>query len=248
MRFLRARAVIWSSCLLASLLLFSQQATVSHGVSLRGDPSTKNPPIGHLKRNTTVTLLAAKPKAGFYHVQTNEGTEGWVGVKYLTVEGQAGTQPTPSPVPAGSPSPVAGSTGCDDNLWTHVYNPQRLIVKQKCVSVTGTTVDATAGKQTDGVRHEADGDTHGWLKLDPGFDNLLNAGNKSDEGGNLVFEIVCKFPVTQADAKSSCQTFNNAVKIPPIGSHVRIVGTYVQDTNHAKWMEIHPVTSITVIP
>ena len=108
-------------------------------------------------------------------------------------------------------------------------------------------MDATAGKQTDGVRHEADGDTHGWLKLDPEFENLLNAGNTSAEGGNLVFEIVCKFPVTQADAMPACQAYQATVKIPPPGSHVRVVGTYVQDTNHAQWMEIHPVTSITVI-
>jgi len=53
-------------------------------------------------------------------------------------------------------------------------------------------VDATKGSERDGVRHEADGDTHGWLKLDSQFQNLLNAGNISDEGGNLVFEIVCK--------------------------------------------------------
>jgi hypothetical protein len=33
-----------------------------------------------------------------------------------------------------------------------------------------------------------------------------------------------------------------------VGSHVRIVGTYVYDTFHAKWMKIHHVTSITVIP
>ena len=86
-------------------------------------------------------------------------------------------------------------------------------------------------------------------QLDPEFKNLLNAGNMSDEGGNLVFEIVCKFNVTQADAKAACpQTYHSPVQIPPVGSHVRIVGTYVQDTNHAKWMEIHPVTSITVIP
>jgi hypothetical protein len=26
------------------------------------------------------------------------------------------------------------------------------------------------------------------------------------------------------------------------------VGSYVQDTFHAQWNEIHPVTSITVIP
>ncbi len=110
-------------------------------------------------------------------------------------------------------------------------------------------MDATNGRKPDGVRREADGDTHGWLNVDPEFKNLLNAGNMSDEGGNLVFEIVCKFNVTQADAKAACpQTYHSPVEIPPVGSHVRIVGTYVQDTNHAKWMEIHPVTSITVIP
>ena len=227
-------------CIFVSVgFLFAQQATVNHGVNLRGDPSTKNPPIGHLNRNSTVTLLAAKPRAGFYHIQTADGTKGWAGVKYLNVISTHTTSTTTT---------TAGSTGCDDNLWGHVYNPQRLIVQQKCITVRGTIVDATNGRQQDGVRHEADGDTHGWLKVDPEFENLLNAGNTSAEGGNLVFEIVCEFPVTQADAKSACQAFNSPVKIPPVGSHVRIVGSYVQDTNHAKWMEIHPVTSITVIP
>ena len=234
--------LVFALCCLGSLS--AQQATINHGVSLRGDPSTKNAPIGHLNRNATVTLLAVKPRAGFYHVQTVDGTKGWVGVKYLNVESTTSTQPTPTATPTTS---TARSTGCDDSLWDHVYNPQRLIVKQKCISVTGTIVDATNGKKSDGVRHEADGDTHGWLKVDPEFVNLLNAGNKSAEGGTLVFEIVCRFPVTQADAKSACQAFNNSVKIPSIGSHVRIVGSYVQDTNHSKWMEIHPVSSIEVI-
>ena len=62
-----------------------------------------------------------------------------------------------------------------------------------------------------------------------------------------MFEIVCMFPVTRADAVSACQAFNNAVKIPPVGAQVRVVGSYVQDTNHAKWMEIHPVSSIEVV-
>jgi hypothetical protein len=77
----------------------------------------------------------------------------------------------------------------------------------------------------------------------------LNAGNLNAEGGNMVFEIVCKYRVSQADAIAACpQTYHNQVQLPPVGSHVRVVGTYVQDTNHSKWMEIHPVTSITVIP
>jgi hypothetical protein len=35
--------------------------------------------------------------------------------------------------------------------------------------------------------------------------------------------------------------------IAPTGSHVRIVGQLVQEQNHGKWIEIHPVTSIEVI-
>ena len=110
-------------------------------------------------------------------------------------------------------------------------------------------MDATANQtihHKDGVRHEADGDTHGWLKLDPGQEKFFNDGNNTNEGSNLVFEVVCMFRVTQADAKASCQAFQNGVKLPPIGSHVAITGTWVQDTEHAKWFEIHPVTSIVV--
>jgi hypothetical protein len=146
----------------------------------------------------------------------------------------------------------ASSPPCDESLLQHVYNPQRLIVKNKCIAVTGTIVDATASQshhRRDGVRHEPDGDTHGWLKLDAQFSDLLNAGNVSDEGGNMVFEIVCLFvPPSQKDAKPACEGFKSSMMIPPKGSHVRMVGQYVQETNHAKWMEIHPVTSITVIP
>jgi hypothetical protein len=155
----------------------------------------------------------------------------------------------------GAPTPTAESAAkfsstaaCDGSLWEHVYNSERLTVKQQCISVTGTIVDATNKKRKDGVRKEADGDTHGWLKLDPQFKNLINAGNLSEEDGNLVFEIVCKFNVTQADAKASCpSTYHTPVTLPPVGSHVRVVGSYVQETNHAKWMEIHPVSIIEVM-
>jgi hypothetical protein len=139
------------------------------------------------------------------------------------------------------------SSSCDAKLWKHVYNPQRLKIHDACISVTGTIVDATHGKRKDGLRHEGDGDTHGWLKLDPLFRNLLNAGNKSDEDGNLVFEVICKYRVTQKDAILACRDFPSNIKIPPVGTRVRITGSYVQDQEHAKWMEIHPVTSIEVL-
>ncbi len=142
--------------------------------------------------------------------------------------------------------PLAAQAQCDPALWKHVYNPKRLIVKAACVTVSGTIVDATHGKRRDGVRHEADGDTHGWLRLDPGQQKYLNRGNRKAEGGNLVFEVVCKFAVTQADAKAACKGYRSPIVIPPVGSHVEITGSWVQDMNHARWFEIHPVSSIRV--
>jgi uncharacterized protein YraI len=235
------RIATWTLFLLACpSFVAAQQATVKRNVNLRSDPSTNNAPVELLQAGTTLVLLDSATNGGYLHVKAADGQEGWVWSK--NVSERSGTTTPTTPLSGASPQ-------CDDSLWDHVYNPQRLIVKQKCIAVTGIIMDATKGQHSDGVRHEADGDTHGWLNLDSQFKNLLNAGNLSDESGNLVFEVVCMFKVTQADAIASCPpSFQNPVKIPPVGSHVRIVGTYVQDTNHSKWMEIHPVTSITVIP
>lgn len=143
---------------------------------------------------------------------------------------------------------LAASLGCHDGLWKHVYNPERLRVVDPCATVTGTIVDATHGKRKVGVRREADGDTHGWLRLDPQYRDLVNDGNRTHEEGNLVFEIACFYSVSQEDAKAPCKGYKSKVILPPVGSHVRVRGSYVQDLNHAKWMEIHPVSSIEVIP
>jgi hypothetical protein len=137
--------------------------------------------------------------------------------------------------------------GCDESLWARTYNPQRLLVHERCASVTGVIVDATHGKRKQGVRREQDGDCHGWLRLDAGQERYINAGNVSDEEGNLVYEIVCMFPVTQKDAISACANYKNKIELPTVGSHVRMTGSWVRDDNHAKWMEIHPVSSIEVL-
>jgi hypothetical protein len=233
------RTAMWILLLAACpCSVWAQQGVASRNVILRRDPSTSSPALEHLLKGARVTLVDASPDSGFYHVRTEDDQVGWVFSRYISLS-QVPTPPTP---------PAPPDIACEASLWNHVYHSQRLIVKNQCASVTGTIVDATGGKRPDGVRKEGDGDTHGWLKPDPEFQNLVNAGNISDEGGNLVFEIVCRFPVTQADAKAACQGYTDHVTLPPVGSHVRIVGTYVQDTFHAKWMEIHPVTSITVIP
>lgn len=234
--------------LVCPLHLMAQQATVKRNVNLRKDPTTKSAAIKLLQRGARLTVLDSTPQGGFYHVKADDGQEGWVWSRNISMPQGS---PVSAPAPSGPSTTPGAAAQCDDSLRDHVYNPQRLIVKQQCVAVTGTIVDATTNQskhEIDGVRHERDGDTHGWLKLDPEFENLLNARNMSDQDGNLVFEIVCKFPVSQPDAIAACDNYQSPVQIPPVGSHVRVVGTYVQDTHHTKWMEIHPVTSITVIP
>src|SRR5437868_1290333 len=80
------------------------------------------------------------------------------------------------------------SSTCDEALWKHVYHLARLVLQENCVTVRGTIVDATANQSTrqkDGVRHQEDGDAHGWLKLDPGQEKFLNDGNRQAENGNL---------------------------------------------------------------
>src|SRR2546429_7479220 len=80
---------------------------------------------------------------------------------------------------------------CDDSLWARVYNPKRLEI-HGCYAVTGTFVDATRGRAKDGCRHEADGDSHCWLKLGPGQEQFINAENIKNQDGNLVFEPMCQ--------------------------------------------------------
>jgi hypothetical protein len=243
-RFTALVALLSFLCLLPA---HAQQATTKRSVILRRDPISTSPVLAHLSEGARLTLVDASPDSGFYHVRTEEDQVGWVLARFVSIS----QPPATPPVTPATPTTAPPTEACDASIVTHVYHPQRLIVKQECISVTGTIVDATATlkkKEPDGTRHEPDGDTHGWLKVDSGEENLLNAGNLNDEGGNLVFEIICRFHVTQSDAKASCQNYTDQVKLPPVGSHVRIVGRYVQDTFHGQWNEIHPVTSITVVP
>jgi hypothetical protein len=243
----RAMRLFWISLFVVGLCIcsFAQKAIVRRNTVLRAGPSSSEAKEWSLSLGDTVTIMDATPEHGYYQVQTGDGKDGWVFSKSLRiVASPSSSQPATDPESATAGN---GAT-CDETLWSHIYHPTRLVVKQPCATVTGTIVDATNGREPDGVRHEADGDTHGWLKVDAGFEDLLNPGNLSNEGGNLVFEIVCEFKVTQEDAKPACNNFTGAVKIPPVGSHVQIIGSYVRDTNHAQWMEIHPVTSIKLIP
>ena len=150
--------------------------------------------------------------------------------------------PSEPPLTLLEPSPESGyyhvqtSIGEEGYVWSQYVR----------VTVAATPPAGQAHHQADGMRHEPDGDTHGWLQVDSQFADMINAGNTSDEGGNLVFEVVCHYTVTQPDAQSACSGFADHTTFPPVGTHVAITGTFVQEKNHKKWNEIHPVSSIQV--
>ncbi len=127
--------------------------------------------------------------------------------------------------------------GCDPALWRHVYHAYRLHVISACRTVTGTVED---------VRQEPDGDTHILLKPDPQYAGLVNAGNIEREHGDLVLEPVCAGYVSQADAVTACHGFTSGVRGVSAGDRIRVTGSYVLDADHG-WMEIHPVSRITVL-
>ena len=147
----------------------------------------------------------------------------------------------PSTTAATSTTSVSSSSGeqCDQSLWNHVYNPSRLQVVESCKTISGII---------ESKRAEADGDYHIRLKLDPQFSDLINSANVNGQYGDLVLEPICVNPVTQPDAISACQDFHQNISIPPIGTHVQVTGSYVLDSQHGGWAEIHPITSISEIP
>jgi hypothetical protein len=164
MKITLGRATSWILFLLAwPCSLFAQQGTANLNAILRGDPSTSSPVLEHLAKGVRVTLVDASPDSGFYHVKTEDDQIGWVFAEYIIV-----SPPPINPVPPETPvtPPPTTSGACEPNLWKHVYHSSRL----QCIEVAGTIVDATANEQTkrpEGVRHEADGDTHGMAQGGP---------------------------------------------------------------------------------
>ena len=130
------------------------------------------------------------------------------------------------------------SVTCDQTLWNHIYHPSRLKIIENCKTVSGIIKK---------IISEKDGDYHIRLTLDSQFANLINDANRKNQHGDLVVEVICQKKVTQQDAIQSCSNFKNKINIPPVGSHVSVTGSYVLDTQHGGWAEIHPVTKIQII-
>lgn len=128
---------------------------------------------------------------------------------------------------------------CNATLWNHVYNKQRLHIIQPCTVVTGKVEE---------IRKEHDGDWHTLVKLDPGFESMLNAKNMSNEKGDLVVEPMCAGTVKQQDTLDAkvCGNFTQKFPALKIGNCVKVTGAFVLDAEHGH-NEIHPVTSVEAI-
>ena len=134
---------------------------------------------------------------------------------------------------------TSSSNRCDQSLWNHVYQSSRLQIVNRCITVSGVI---------ESIRAEPDGDSHIRLNLDSQFTKLINLANIKDQFGDLVLEPICQHTVIQPNAFFACNDFHQNINIPPIRAHVKVTGSYVLDTWHNKWAEIHPVSSITSLP
>src|SRR2546429_94083 len=86
-------------CLAALPCIAQSQAVVKHNVNLRQDPSTDQPPIRKLLPPEALMLIEPDPTGGYYHVQTNQGEDGWVWAKNIEIPSAADPGPTTTPNP-----------------------------------------------------------------------------------------------------------------------------------------------------
>jgi len=141
----------------------------------------------------------------------------------------------------------SGAPKCDAALWQHVYHGakfatarDRLKPLSACKTVTGTLHF---------VEYEGDGDAHLRLAVDPQFTSLLDAKN-ADEDNMLVVEDMCDKTPTQEDTikEGVCKGWHQGLYNESMNNkRVTVTGAYVEDEEHG-WREIHPVTSISVLP
>ena len=112
--------------------------------------------------------------------------------------------PSPKAPGAGRPPTTKPAACTPTDQDQYVYHPYRLAVQAACIRVTGTIA---------AIRHEADGDLHILLSLDPAFAHLLTGANAGVERGDLVVEPVCVDAVTQTDAIANVFAARQAVTV-----------------------------------
>jgi hypothetical protein len=119
-------------------------------------------------------------------------------------------------------APARGS--CPANPLQGVQRPKQLVVIDRA-NPCRTAVGVVAANH-----REHDGDCHVNVNLEAPYRGLLNSVNVSRAHGLLITEVIP----------------SHRRPIPPIGSRVRIFGTWVHD-KATGWRELHPVWKIRVL-
>jgi len=135
--------------------------------------------------------------------------------------------PSPAPISACRPGdPLAG-----------VWSPDRLRVLRPCQEARGAVLAAL---------REIDGDSHLWLRPDPGYEGLLNRVNRYQGQVALVLEIVPRCEGNPADEAAAARCPPSPLPVPRVGDHIQVFGPWVLDTTHG-WNEIHPVIQVILL-
>jgi uncharacterized protein YgiM (DUF1202 family) len=77
---------LFAFLLLRVTLVAAQTAVVTHSANLRPDPSTNGAPVTKLNAGAQVNLLGTHQISGYFHVRTEEGTEGWAWSRSLHIQ------------------------------------------------------------------------------------------------------------------------------------------------------------------
>jgi hypothetical protein len=222
------KTLVWAWLLLAaSSWSLAQEGQVVHNVNLRRDPSTNNPPIRLLTPPEVVTLIEPDRTDGYYHVQTDQGEEGWVWSHNVQV---IATTPTPVPTHATTTPTVAAAT----TTPTLIPGPATAIdptwAKGTPAEITFSTPSGTCSPPS--ATCGPDGDTSG----DPETNHLKNrvdvpSGNQYRE---VTFDAITNLAIphvhTTRKAWTAADRALAAAQITPFeGVAVSVVGFLVND-------------------
>jgi len=131
--------------------------------------------------------------------------------------------------------------GCDPNLWEHTFNrfSLRTLPGGECVRVTGT-VRYVYGNHMDGDRCLD-------IEPEPPYQFLVNDASPNKL---IVVEAICQMRPDFWPARPTCDSLVGQPRMPAlsVGMRVEVIGRLVTDRWHGGFTEIHPISSIRIIP